>query len=294
MLNQDKINQQRGKTMNILVTLNSSYVKQLMVMLTSLLDSNPGEQFTVYIAHSAMSKEDFARIDQAIDTSRCKIEGIKLADEGLSKAPITSRYPKEMYYRIFAVNYLPDHLERILYLDPDLVVINPLKELYTIDFQGNFFAAASHVKELLKKLNHVRLNMAEDSTYVNSGVMMMNLSLLRQEQDVHEVYQYIEEYKHRLFLPDQDVLNGVYSDRTLTVDAKIYNLSERYYALYNLNPKYWDARIDLDWVRSNTAIIHYCGRNKPWKDNYIGELDVFYKNYEQKVRAKMKDFETMR
>ncbi|AFL99655.1 LPS:glycosyltransferase [Desulfitobacterium dehalogenans ATCC 51507] len=280
--------------MNILVTLNSNYIIHLIVMLTSLIESNPGEQFTVYVAHSGMSKEDFTRINHAIDTSRCKIEDIKISDKGLSDAPITSRYPKEMYYRIFAVKYLPDHLERILYLDPDLVVINPLKEFYTIDFQGNFFAAASHVKEILKRINHVRLNMAEDSTYVNSGVMMMNLSLLRQEQDIHEVYEYIEGYKHRLFLPDQDVLNGVYSDRTLTVDAKIYNLSERYYVLYNLNPKYWDAKIDLDWVRNNTVIIHYCGRNKPWKENYMGELDVFYKDYAQKVHDKMKDFETTR
>jgi len=273
-----------NKAMNILVTLNSNYVEHLIVMLTSLLLSNPEENFNVYVAHSTMNAEDFQRIDESIDTSRCQIIPIQLSDSDLSDAPITSRYPKEMYYRIFAVRYLPKDLERILYLDPDLVVINSIKELYNIDFQGKFFAAASHVKEVLNKLNQARLHMAEDSSYVNSGVMMMNLSLLRKEQDINEVYEYIQGYKYRLFLPDQDVLNGVYSDRIIPVDARIYNLSERYYTLYNLNPKNWDNKIDLDWVRRNTVIVHYCGRNKPWKEDYLGELDVFYKYYAEKAK----------
>lgn len=32
----------------------------------------------------------------------------------------------------------------------------------------------------------------------------------------------------------------------------------------------------LDDVRQRSAVIHYCGRNKPWKPGYVGELDVFY------------------
>jgi len=79
------------------------------------------------------------------------------------------------------------------------------------------------------------------------------------------------------------VLSGLYGGKTKTVESIIYNLSERYLKLYNINLKNLDKRIDLDWVRQNTVIIHYCGRNKPWKDNYIGELDIFYKEYAQMV-----------
>lgn len=270
--------------MNILVTLNSNYVKHLVVMLTSLIRSNPGVHFTVYVAHTSMTKQDFTRIGDSVDTSCCAIQEINVVEEMLSEAPITSRYPKEMYYRIFAAKYLPEELDRILYLDPDLVVINSLEALYNIDFQGNLIAAASHVKEPLGTLNRVRLNMSEDSAYVNSGVMMLNLTLLRQQQNIREVYDYIEEYKNRLFLPDQDVINGVYSNRILAIDPKIYNLSDRYTMFHNLNPKNWDSKIDLEWIRKNTAIIHYCGRNKPWKEHYKGELDIFYKHFEQCVR----------
>jgi len=38
----------------------------------------------------------------------------------------------------------------------------------------------------------------------------------------------------------------------------------------------FEARLNLDWVYRNSVIIHYRGRNKPWKENYVGQLDVSY------------------
>jgi lipopolysaccharide biosynthesis glycosyltransferase len=38
----------------------------------------------------------------------------------------------------------------------------------------------------------------------------------------------------------------------------------------------FEKTLTLDWVRKHSVIIHYCGRNKPWKENYMGVLNVFY------------------
>ncbi|MDF3006055.1 MAG: glycosyl transferase family 8 [Oscillospiraceae bacterium] len=86
-------------------------------------------------------------------------------------------------------------------------------------------------------------------------------------------------------LPDQDVLNAVYATRIITVDHLRYNLSERCFHLYNLRPENWEQPLTLSWVRQNTAIVHYCGRNKPWNENYIGELNHFYLELEQQAIA---------
>lgn len=59
--------------MNVLVTLNSNYLKQLAVMLTSLIQSNPGIHFIVYIVHTSMTRQDFSFINQHVDTSICTI-----------------------------------------------------------------------------------------------------------------------------------------------------------------------------------------------------------------------------
>ncbi|GAA0122929.1 MAG: glycosyltransferase family 8 protein [Clostridium argentinense] len=269
--------------MNILVTLNSNYIRQLVIMLYSILESNKDAKLNVYIAHKKLTKDDFNYIERFLNKSRCKIIPVEINDEILKNAPITKRYPKEMYFRIFAAQFLPKDLDRILYLDPDIVVINSLKELYFMDFENNYYIAASHVNKGMQKLNELRLDMERDSHYINSGVMLMNLNVLRENQKVDEVFEYIEKNKNRLLLPDQDVLSGLYGKKTKTVDSLMYNLSERYLRLYNMNLKNIDKRINLDWVRENTVIIHYCGRNKPWKDNYFGELDMFYKYYADSI-----------
>ncbi|WP_346917568.1 glycosyltransferase [Clostridium sp.] len=119
--------------------------------------------------------------------------------------------------------------------------------------------------------------MDKDSAYINSGVILMNLELLRKYQDFQQVFDYIEKFKNRLLLPDQDVLSGLYGSKSKTVESIVYNISDRYLARYNLDPENWIQKLDLNWIRKNTVIIHYCGKNKPWKNNYLGILDVFYK-----------------
>lgn len=262
--------------MNILVSLNSNYIFPLIVMLSSLLWSNPADDFRIYVAHSRMGRDDFDRVRRWVG-DRCDIIEIRVPEPLSAEFTPSCGYPQEMYYRILAAQLIPDCENRILYLDPDILVINPIEKLYRIDFQDRLFAASSHVHKSLQKINQIRLNMDEDSPYINSGVLMMNLRQLRMQQDVCDVLEFIRKNKLRLFLPDQDVISAVYGDSIRTVDPKIYNLSERFLTFYNLNPK--NEKITLEWIRQNTSIIHYCGRNKPWNGNYRGKLGVFYQDF---------------
>ena len=259
---------------NVLVTLDRNYLKVLRTMLYSLSQSDSTGIFTVYVAHNSLTEDDFAALQAVLP--RTELIDVPLSEEMFQDAPIFDRYPKEMYYRLFAAQYLPQELDRILYLDPDLVVINSLRSLYEVDFGDNLFAAASHIESrTFKNFNRRRLHLSEQARYINSGDMMMNLSLLRTQQDPQQIYQFIEEHKNTLLLPDQDVVNALYADRTIFLDPLIYNLGEKYLRLKNLHlPK--EEKLGIDWVRQHTAIIHYYGRNKPWKEGYHGKLGVFY------------------
>lgn len=261
--------------MNLLVTLDARYIPVLRVMLYSLLQKNPSEAFTLYLAHSSLTEQDIHAAAAGLDGARLTICPVKISDEMLAGAPIEKRYPREMYYRLFAAQFLPASVERILYLDPDIVVLGSVRELYDLAFGEHFFAAASHVKKGFQKFNNLRLDMPDGSSYVNSGVMMMNIAALRARQDTVEVLRYIEENKNLMMLPDQDVLNALYHDRILHLNPLLYNLSEKYFRNYNLSPK--NDPIDVEWVRLHTVFLHYCGRNKPWKPSYRGKLDCFYK-----------------
>lgn len=259
--------------MNILVTLNSNYLNVLIVMLKSLAVSNKYKKFDVYVMNNSLTEQD---INYLKDNTfkNINIIDLKVNDTELDKAPVTKRYPKEMYYRILASYYLPKKVNKILYLDPDLVVINKIDKLYNLDLDNYYFAAASHIWGMLQTFNRIRLRMRNSDIYINSGVMLMNIKLLRKEQNKEDVYDFIRRNKNNLMLPDQDVISGLYANKILPLDPYVYNMTEKL-----LKQTYFMPHISERWIKDNSVIIHYCGRNKPWNKLYKGSLNSFYDYY---------------
>ena len=274
--------------MNILITINKKYVKQVNILLNSIQYSNTKENFDIYVLHRDLEESDLKIIYNNLDLKRFQIHLIKITENEIHKFPVyEKRYPVEIYFRIFAGKYLPQDLERILYLDADTIVINPLKELYETDFEGNYYVAATHVKKVLHKLNEIRLNIKEDEPYINTGVLLMNLKALRNIHIEKEVKEFIERNEKKLLLPDQDIIVSVYGDKIKLVDSLKYNLGERTVNTYNINHP--QNPIGLRWIYRNTVIIHYFGRNKPWNKQYIGRLDCFYHKVEKLIRKNAKE-----
>ena len=186
-----------------------------------------------------------------------------------------------MYYRLLASHLLPKLLKRVLYLDPDILVINPLRPLWETDLQGKLFAAAAHTgkTELANSVNQLRLGTEQD--YYNSGVLLMDLEAGRREIVPQEIFQYVEQHRKELILPDQDILNALYSKKILPLEDALWNYDARNYSNYLLRS---GGRCDLRWVMEHTAILHFCGKEKPWKPKYIHRFGILYQHYAQLTR----------
>ena len=256
---------------NLLVTLNAAYLPQLNALLSSIICHNLETHLTVYLLHISITEADVIPTKKILE-GHGKLIMIQAVDHGLDNAPTTEQFPSEMYYRIFAAKYLPDSVDRVLYLDPDTIVNGSLKELYEMPLGENFFAAASHNGFFMRRINGIRLGLKKGTPYINSGVLLMNLELLRKEQWYEDVFDYIEKKKSKLILPDQDVLSGLYGNRILKLDTYIYNMTDR---LYRYDRIFGKGR-DFEWYKKHSVIFHYCGKNKPWKDDYSGVFGVFY------------------
>lgn len=186
-----------------------------------------------------------------------------------------------MYYRLLAPFFLPDDLHRILYLDPDILVINPLRPLWETDMKGNLFAGAAHTgkTELANNINQLRLG--TDHPYFNSGVLLMDLDRGRKEISADAIFDYTRKHAKELLLPDQDVLNAMYGSRTFEIDDSLWNYDARNYNNYLLRSM---GGYDMDWVMANTVILHFCGKSKPWQKGYIHRFGILYKHYSQLTR----------
>lgn len=262
--------------MNILVTLNSNYIKPLKVMLKSLFINNAGEKFCIYVMHSRLSNEETDDINRFIADNGSRSEIIKIDDRIFENAPVIFHYPREMYYRLLAYKFLPKDIDRILYLDPDILVLNPVKGLYNTDLSGYIYAAAYHDVISIREINKLRLNPYEIEAYYNSGVLLINLELQRELVDEKIIYEFVEKNKAKLIMPDQDVLNALYAKRIRSLDEKLYNYDSRYYSIYKLKSKW-----DMDMVINYTVFLHFCGKRKPWNKDYSGRFHALYKHYEK-------------
>ena len=270
--------------MNILLTINKKYVKLVNILLNSIQLSNKDTKFDVYILHRELDIEDKNIIESGLDLNKFNIKMIKIDEEEVKNFPqYQKRYPKEIYFRLFATKYLPENIDKILYLDSDTLVINKLDELYNMDFEGNFYIATTHVKKILRKINEVRLRIDDDVPYINTGVLLINLKELRKIDVQKEVCEFVENNSKKLMLPDQDIITALYGEKIKIIDALKYNLGDRDLNIYNLN--HIKNPIGLKWVKENTVIIHYYGRNKPWNKNYRGKLGVFYYRLERILRG---------
>lgn len=260
--------------MNLLFTINRSYYPILLNCLHSIIRQDHQEDLNVYIMHQGLSEDEEFELNVVFNQHDVNFNLIELEDKYLHDFPSNNRYPKMMYSRLFAYEKLPEEMDRILYLDPDTIILKPLTTLYHMDFKGHLFIGCSHIGEILTKFNQQRLDAAEDAHYINTGVLVMNLKKIRQEVKRADVLEYISKKEKLLYLPDQDVLSALYGHKALLVDSRIYNLSDTVLALENM--KLNTDFISQKWIEENTVIIHYIGKNKPWNANYLGVLGKYY------------------
>ena len=262
--------------MRILVTLDEAYLPPLQVLLTSLHVNHPGESMEICLLHDGIPAEPLRAVERQCAQYGFSLRPVEVDGAVFANAPVTRQYPQAMYYRLLAPHLLPEGLDRALYLDPDTLVINSLRPLWDLDLAGHLFAAASHTgkTELVHNLNQVRLK--TDREYFNSGVLLMDLAAARREIDPEEIFRYVAEHKKELLLPDQDLLNALYGRRILPLDDALWNYDARNYNNYRLRSA---GAHDLSWVMEHTAILHFCGKAKPWKPNYIYRFGMLYLHY---------------
>jgi lipopolysaccharide biosynthesis glycosyltransferase len=263
--------------LDILVTIDSNYLLPLRVMLKSLFLNNPDERFLIHLFHTDLDEAQLAELGCFIALDGHALAALRMDDAAFAGAPVLLHYTKAMYYRLLAFKLLPPGLDRVLYLDPDILVINPVRPLYETDLTGKLYAAAYHDLVPTKEINKIRLYPYEIESYYNSGVLLMNLELQRREIRESAIFDFVEENRAKLIMPDQDIINALYAKKIRTLDEKLHNYDVRYYRYYFITTS---GACDMDFVLGNTVILHFCGKRKPWNRGYIGQFYALYKHYE--------------
>lgn len=251
--------------MNIATSLNRRYINYTIVMLTSLCENNP-VHIDAYLLHSELTEEDIRYMESSLIKYDIQLLPLFINQEIFhERFPRTEKWSLEAYYRLLLLDLLPKYVERILYLDVDLIINKSLEEYYSVDFQTDEIITCVDIcgklgweKRSEKQREMFAAMIEADYQYFNSGVMLFNVSRMRKNYNFDVYLRAIEEWNFEMTAPDQDILNYVHWQSIGYVDPYEYDL----FAMVA-----HEQKMSYETVKEKAYIIHFSG-NKPWNTRY--------------------------
>lgn len=260
--------------MNILIAINKEYITPAKTMLRSLIDTNRGA-ISVYILNYELEKKDICNIKKNINRDNVEICDIRIENKIFEKYYIPEQFSVEIFIRLIAYQVLPPDVDKILWLDSDMIILNDISELYKSRFDGRMMVVCKDIgcyESGVMEERRERLDNSEMKEYFNSGMLLMNLKKMRDNFNIEKVFEILNKKDIELIYPDQDILNMILWDDVKYADDNIYNKQVFSYQNYDVNA-----------LRKNSNILHYVGKIKPWNFRYEGSAKKLYYNELKKV-----------
>lgn len=249
--------------MDVLFCFDSRYEQHFGVAVTSLLLNNLNRVSGVHIITDRASKTLKPKLDLLRQNYSVEFYIHEIDLERFDDFKLSAHLSMATYFRLLADEVLPKNLNKVLYLDSDLVVTHSLSELFDLDISNYPVAAWGHQVVTNKK----RLELQNDF-YFNAGVMLINLEVWRRDRIAQKALKFAKENPEKVRFHDQDALNKI-------IDGNFLPL-----------PQKWNSLIDLYAERSqvtkDSAIAHFVGSLKPWQAWCLNpDKEIYWKYLKQ-------------
>lgn len=247
---------------HIVFAPDDNYVMQTVVAMTSLLE-NTRDEVTIHVLYleNHLTKENILKLQSTVCFYNAQFEEVPVNESLIKGFPIL-RHGPAAYLRILAPYVLPD-INKILYIDGDVIVDKSIAELYDIDVSKYEFAAVGDLVYVVDEDYLQSIGFKSGRVYINTGVLLMNLKRLREIDILTKVQSYVVMYWKSIRYSDQDLLNCT-CDNVLILPPKFNSIIH----LWNKNVqhcrKLWSDS-EIEEAKENPVIIHYLGGLKPWK-----------------------------
>ena len=246
--------------MLIACAANEAFLAPASAMLHSLTAAAGSTPVDVVVLHDEpLSTEGRARLEESTGTACERLRFVPVEGALLEGLP-TGHYSRTIWARTLLPEVLAD-AERVLYLDADTIVIESLVALWETQLGGAPLAAvANPLHPFMRDQPRLDLGIDDRRRYINSGVLLMDLELMREEGTVARMREYARAHSANPY-PDQDAFNALFSDRHVSLHPR-----------WNAQTPIWDLAVarlpfspdEVRDARTRPAIVHFTGPFKPW------------------------------
>lgn len=249
--------------MHIVYSSDDNFAEIMGVSIVSLLDNNKDmEEIIIYVLDNGISEKNIDRVETVFKTYKRPapmwIPATNINDV-LGIEVKQDRGSISQFARLFVSRVLPKDLDRILYLDCDIIIDKPLDELWNMDLQGKIIAA---LLDPFSPLYRKNLGLEKNDILFNSGVMLIDFKKWKAEHIEDKLLELIKKYNGLIPQGDQGALGTVLSKETALLNPK-FNAVTLFYDFTYLNmliyrkPPYYYSKEEIIEVRENPTIIHF-------------------------------------
>ena len=240
---------------NICTSCDNNFIEYLYTFTLSLITNISDDNIiNLYILDGNIEEKNKLIIEKIVHNTKHKIifikPNIEKYNNWFDKIIINKEYySPAVFYRLEIPSLIPN-VDKVLYLDCDIIVNKDISDLYNIDIDNYYICAieeegrAAKTRKKIFNLDH----------YFSSGVMLINNKMWINNGVKEDFETFFNLNYNKIMTVDQDIINCVFKDKIKSLDKK-----------FNYYP-FNETQNDIP--SENLYIIHYSSYlAKPLNEN---------------------------
>jgi lipopolysaccharide biosynthesis glycosyltransferase len=272
---------QMNRTLHILFAANDNYSMPTYVTMYSILAHiDPACKVHFHIIDIGFREESKQKIICNLSKFKKDIEFSfhTPEPERFEMLPQVQHFGLDVYFRLNLDTLLPKNIERILYLDSDIIVQQDISHLLDYDMKDNVIGAVrdyclTDIGDGLP-IPCEQLGIPFDTPYLNAGVLLIDVKKWREQNITQKIIDTLLKFRKYIHHADQDGLNLILYKSRCILDS-IYNVHTYFFNINNWRMTDFRKIIisETVFLEKNAILSHFIGP-KPWSQKRIDRKDT--------------------
>lgn len=256
------------KTMDIVLASDENYMECATICIASLFAFEPHQNINIHLLANDVTRQAIDILSAVIPTAtgHLYIYPIENLRERLTvKVPETISVTS--YARLFAESILPASIDKVLYIDCDIIFNGKIDGLFDMNLGNSLVGGV--LDPLLSRTYKKEINISEDEPYINAGILLIPLKRWRDEHIEQRFVDFLVANRGKVHHHDQGIINAVCKGKKTILPPQFNVMSNSicypWKCLNIINEPFYQ-KSEFEKGISNPTIIHYTGAifGRPW------------------------------